>query len=374
MNEKKSLDRHLGQAESNIHQVESSLLDYDTLILMLQAFQLYVEYMDKKLSRYTDGRISFGDGFLEEEESYKTRVAANAREVLRIDSWKESQIGTGSIAGYAREAIHKAENLVDFNQKVHFKNKLGSEGSAERALFDIFRGSDEAKAFADAVKVFGGHYDLIGYLFFIKDSTRFLPIRSRKFDERLEMLNIDHRTSHSCNWENYTTFIRIISEIQSLMNENLQLKAEVEVRLIDAHSFVWMVPGIKYYIEKAADDDAKARIAKGNEELRLRAALYGSHTPEKRDIKTTGYKRSSAVVAFTRERAKGICQLCGQPAPFEDLQGNPYLEIHHVIWLGRKGPDKVENAVALCPNCHSKMHVRDERADIDMLIKMALQQ
>lgn len=372
MNEGKSLEGPFGQGETSNYLPESSLLDYDALIHMLQTFQRYVEYMDKKTDRDTDGRISFGEGFLANEESYKTRVAGNAREALRIDSWKESQIGTGRIAGYASKAMDEAENLVDFNQKVHFKNKLESVGNAERTLFEIYRGNDEAKAFADAVKFFGGHYDLIGYLFFIKDSTRFLPIRSRKFDERFVMLNIEHKTSHSCNWENYNTFIRIISEIQSMMNEYLKLKADV--RLIDAHSFVWMVPGIKYYIDKVADQDTKARIAKVNEEQRLRAALYGSHTPEKRDIKTSGYRRSSAVVAFARKRANGICQLCGQPAPFEDLQGEPYLEIHHVIWLGRKGPDRVDNAVALCPNCHSKMHVRDEQEDIDILKGKALHQ
>ena len=42
------------------------------------------------------------------------------------------------------------------------------------------------------------------------------------------------------------------------------------------------------------------------------------------------FTRSAEVVKVTKERAKGVCQLCGQPAPFTDKNGNPYLEAHHI--------------------------------------------
>lgn len=33
------------------------------------------------------------------------------------------------------------------------------------------------------------------------------------------------------------------------------------------------------------------------------------------------------------------------------------MEEHHVIRLADGGSDSIDNAVALCPNCHRKIHV-----------------
>lgn len=43
--------------------------------------------------------------------------------------------------------------------------------------------------------------------------------------------------------------------------------------------------------------------------------------------------------------------------------GRAVLQNHHVQPLAEGGADVVENAVALCPNCHRRMHVvRSQRA------------
>ncbi|WP_249923569.1 HNH endonuclease [Paenibacillus odorifer] len=65
--------------------------------------------------------------------------------------------------------------------------------------------------------------------------------------------------------------------------------------------------------------------------------------------------------------AKGICQLCACPAPFVDKKGEPYLETHHINWLSRGGHDTIENTVALCPNCHKKIHELDLESDVQIL-------
>ena len=36
--------------------------------------------------------------------------------------------------------------------------------------------------------------------------------------------------------------------------------------------------------------------------------------------------------------------------------GTPYLEVHHKIPLAKDGEDTIENAEALCPNCHREKH------------------
>jgi 5-methylcytosine-specific restriction enzyme A len=63
------------------------------------------------------------------------------------------------------------------------------------------------------------------------------------------------------------------------------------------------------------------------------------------------------VPEYKEQELAGICQLCERPAPFRYPDGEPYLEPHHLIPLEEGGLDGRENIVALCPNCHRKMHV-----------------
>lgn len=52
--------------------------------------------------------------------------------------------------------------------------------------------------------------------------------------------------------------------------------------------------------------------------------------------------------------------------------GKPYLESHHVITLADGGPDVIYNTVAICPNCHRKIHVLNSREDTKKLKKIIL--
>lgn len=64
----------------------------------------------------------------------------------------------------------------------------------------------------------------------------------------------------------------------------------------------------------------------------------------------------SKMRRFIIDRAKGLCQLCKNPAPFKDAAGRPFLKIHHLIPFQRGGADTPDNLVALCPNCYEKIH------------------
>lgn len=103
-------------------------------------------------------------------------------------------------------------------------------------------------------------------------------------------------------------------------------------------------------------------------ELAERAALAD---PVAQKIELTGanttYLRNSYVAAYIKKLADGICDLCKQTAPFLSANSEPYLESHHVTWLSRGGRDSLDNVAALCPNCHRKMHIRDEALDRDIL-------
>ncbi|WP_342542729.1 HNH endonuclease signature motif containing protein [Paenisporosarcina sp. FSL H8-0542] len=41
---------------------------------------------------------------------------------------------------------------------------------------------------------------------------------------------------------------------------------------------------------------------------------------------------------------------------YKSIRWNPYLEVHHIKRLADNGEDSVENAIAVCPNCHRELH------------------
>ena len=86
-----------------------------------------------------------------------------------------------------------------------------------------------------------------------------------------------------------------------------------------------------------------------------------------RKTQSVHYERDPWVKEYTLRKANGICQLCNEPAPFNKRNGKPYLETHHVTWLAKGGDDSINNTVALCPNCHRKMHVVNSEIDKNYL-------
>jgi 5-methylcytosine-specific restriction protein A len=43
-------------------------------------------------------------------------------------------------------------------------------------------------------------------------------------------------------------------------------------------------------------------------------------------------------------------------APFEGKKRRPYLEPHHIDRIADGGPDHPAHGMALCPNCHRRVH------------------
>lgn len=106
------------------------------------------------------------------------------------------------------------------------------------------------------------------------------------------------------------------------------------------------------------------------EELRQKALRHsGSGTV--RYQTTSSFVRDRYVSEYAKRRAHGFCQLCGEDAPFLRKNGEPFLETHHVIWLADGGDDSIDNTVALCPNCHKKMHVLNLDEDVEKLLRIA---
>lgn len=100
----------------------------------------------------------------------------------------------------------------------------------------------------------------------------------------------------------------------------------------------------------------------------LKKLANADRIPEKIQTVSTGFKRNPDVVAFVLKRANGICELCNKPAPFKRASDNaPYLEVHHWKPLAEGGEDTIENAAALCPNCHKEAHFGVNAPEIKLL-------
>lgn len=109
--------------------------------------------------------------------------------------------------------------------------------------------------------------------------------------------------------------------------------------------------------DRAAFNDAILKSLEDSAENRALRMSMANPVPEKIILTTTGFRRNPDVVATALIRAAGKCEACQTPAPFaRSSDGTPYLEVHHKIPLSKNGLDTLDNAIAVCPNCHRKAH------------------
>lgn len=87
----------------------------------------------------------------------------------------------------------------------------------------------------------------------------------------------------------------------------------------------------------------------------------GSQTVERVTSSAQQFVRDPNVIAWILHAAQGVCEACGEAAPFSRDDGSPFLEVHHLRRLADGGPDTVDNAIAGCPNCHRRLHHANDR-------------
>jgi 5-methylcytosine-specific restriction protein A len=97
--------------------------------------------------------------------------------------------------------------------------------------------------------------------------------------------------------------------------------------------------------------------------LRRRAYEAAEPAPTRRAANVSVFERSRALRDYVVTRAQGHCEGCGVEAPFLRANGIPYLEPHHVRRLSDGGPDDPRHVIALCPNCHRRVHSGTDGAD-----------
>lgn len=109
------------------------------------------------------------------------------------------------------------------------------------------------------------------------------------------------------------------------------------------------------------EDGSPTSLSKGDlfEKAKQSSPTKSAGTPRNSPSSASSgrsYPRSEVVKKFALKEADGICQGCGEEAPFIDESGMPFLEVHHLHRRSDGGPDDPENVLAICPNCHRRVH------------------
>ena len=105
------------------------------------------------------------------------------------------------------------------------------------------------------------------------------------------------------------------------------------------------------------------------EELRRRALEESRDPRPPKESMQVSHYRSSAVRSYVLRRADGVCEGCGDPAPFVTRAGRPYLEPHHIRRVSDGGPDHPEWVAGVCPNCHSRAHYSKDKEEFNLRLR-----
>lgn len=125
--------------------------------------------------------------------------------------------------------------------------------------------------------------------------------------------------------------------------------------------------------ERVVDGDLPSADL-SEEEILRRAQQRGSYEPNARTALVKYWERAAAVKEYALKWARGICQGCGLAAPFSDKRGRPFLEVHHIRGLAEGGADCPEDVIAICPNCHRRVHYGADGEEVNARVVARLRE
>ena len=206
------------------------------------------------------------------------------------------------------------------------------------------------------------------------DSSGNQSLQKGKGNNNKQLYDVYYNSSN--NKPQIFLFIKLAPNQALFKGEVTLLEPYMQERHDNPSQMVWVFPlklnevtnennieNLKDAVTKASalGKDALLKAIRNIERSRI------SSGPRVHTTKTTTYERNQKIIAYAKIRAQGKCDFCGKEAPFIDEAGKPFLETHHIEWLSRGGKDSIENVVALCPNCHRRMHILDLPEDVQQL-------
>ncbi len=314
--------------------------------LFRQQFEVFRERVERK------GRlpfVSFREGLPLDWEGYKEPLRQRALKRLGASTWQSSAIGTGVILRKLIAAIEvPKEGAADDNNLVKWRDEYGHRSRSHYVLLDaqtepdmrrrieawafsFFRqGEAPGDAFEAMRAINGSRYDLLAYLFFLADSDTYLPISSTTFDKAFLALGMNVKTAWKCSWSNYETYLGVLGEIRDALR---QMPGLDDVRLLDAHSFCWLLvrPELerpdKVLVASAKGAASNAKIFSAIEKsvyemvsttIQTVRNANGQLVTVTKKVKELWMSKSDleAYIKALIERQGGTCSLTGVPLQF----------------------------------------------------------
>ena len=192
---------------------------------------------------------SFTNGYLWKSEGYKLSTFVHGTDKLLPQRWNQKAIASGAVAEMAIKAMGiQANNFVDRFQKTSFMNKLTEKPQeGGEILFRFYRNIiDDRSSLEEFAGFFGRRYDIISYLFYLKDPDHNLPCKPNLFRGAFQSLGIRTECFASCTYDNYMAFNAALRELADLYSRYAE-----HISVLAAHSFAWIIsqyPEVKSYI------------------------------------------------------------------------------------------------------------------------------
>ena len=333
---------------------------------------------------------------IDAEEGYKQAL---------FDKYHELIEEGGSYLDTVMKAI-SGGNLVDYHQNIKLMDLPGDKKDRlEDVLASIYESDDDEYSFSELIDTIGGNFDIVAFIFFLKDCGNYLPIRSQLFDDNFALLDLKSNLAGHCTWEKYLEFIGWIKEVQEALVRNIN----DDITLLDAHSFIWILPEIEKYmsaenrviehenygkgiIEKYEKDLIYVRFGKqvksfpkdskllkivpmdfDNNDVSLPEEIEEELCEKivegaKKQITVNAYERDPKAIRkcknyYLKRDGRLICQICG--FDFAETYGPEFankIEIHHIKPLHEIQEeyevDPIRDLIPVCPNCHTALHAQ----------------
>lgn len=372
--------------------------------ILERLYQDFVRFLATKGETFKAFKSS---AFVDRDENYKYAVYDQAKESLEQQWWKQSDIGTGKIQAKVKDAIKTKlvyeyqwhnNNLVDWRKRDDFA-KLPVSNSLETILFNFYKNKTKDSEVFEEFLSLRLSYQIIAYLFFIKDRNRYLPITQERFDEIFELIGIpEFKTSYNASWDNYSQFIDIIKQVRDFLKTK-----DPNTTLLDAHSFLYILGSQmkeeKFQFTSQVDTAVKQSSTNGidnlqddnqqsldsdnqNEEPVFNDEKLPEELPDeiseqlfegaKKTITINAYERSTEAREQCIEHWKTICAVCD--FDFEESYGElgkGFIHVHHLKPISQIGNtyqvDPINDLRPVCPNCHAMLHRQKETLTIEEL-------
>ncbi len=308
--------------------------------------------------------------------------------------------------GLGGELYINENDRAFFNTTGNIIREQGKNATSTKQIYELNNSNiytfdfDNLLAYLYEIKNEFSSHDLCPYKSFVRESDKSKRVDEDGWNSRKDLIlsrkddlsfsvYLKKSTNGRCflgSNESEGLYYRIIA--YTVIPNYTTMTIEKEIQSDGSSKFIFRLffnldnQAITEDVQKQKKKEAKLRHEQSTEDLIKAAIKKELHRKENEPAASatnpnagkntrrkvfTDYDRDETISAAVKSRAKGKCDLCEQPAPFKDEYDQPFLEEHHVEWLMNGGSDSIDNAVALCPNCHRKMHIVNDVNDVTKL-------